>query len=149
MSAVREAALLILVTLVAATATHYFHPRAPSWYLSDELLRDDEVTLEIIARRWHNDVVWIDARPRKQFDAGHVPSALLINEESADQLLMQHFEKLQDNEKPVVVYCGSEACQASKKIAAYLRDKLPLTKIYVLRGGWSAWSHSNGAGVKS
>ena len=145
----REALLLVLCTLLAATATHFLHPHAPIWYAAQEPLREDEVTLEIIAQRWHNDVLWLDARPRTQYDAGHVPGALLLNEEAADQLLQEHFEKLQDNTNPIIVYCGSEACQASRKIAQYLKDKLPTTQIYVLRGGWNAWTKLHGLGVKS
>jgi rhodanese-related sulfurtransferase len=148
MSIVRESALLLFFSLCAAAGTHLLHPRAPSWYQANEPLRDGEVTLEIIHQRWHDDVLWIDARPLAQYKAGHAPSALLLNEESADLLLMEHFEKLQDNTKPVIVYCGSEACRASQKIASYLRDKLPLTEIHVLRGGWTVWSQKHGAGVK-
>ena len=149
MSTARETVLLLVLTLLAAAGTHFLHPRAPAWFATNEPLRDDEVSLEIIAQRWHNDVVWIDARPRAQYDAGHVPSALLLNEESADQLLFEHFEKLQDNTKPIIVYCGSEACQTSRKIARFLKEKLPVTPIYVLRGGWKTWSQRNGSGVRS
>lgn len=148
MSIVRESALLLLCSIFAAMGMHFFHPRAPLWYKVNEPLRDGEVTLEIITQRWHDDVLWIDARPLAQYKAGHVPAALLLNEESADQLMLEHFEKLQDNTKPVIVYCGSEACRASQKIANYLRDKLPVTEIHVLRGGWTVWSQKHGAGVK-
>jgi prepilin-type processing-associated H-X9-DG protein len=53
--------------------------------------------------------------------------------------MFEHFAVLQDNKKPIVLYCDGHACQASRKMAAYLRERLPGSVIYVLRGGWEAW----------
>ncbi len=144
----REAAILLLCTLLAAAGTHYLHPRAPSWYLVDEPIFDDEVTLADISLRWHDDVLWIDARPRSQYEQGHVAGALMINEQELDQLLFQQFEKLQDNTKPVIVYCGSETCQASRKMKDYLKQRITSQDLYILHGGWKAWSAKNGEGAK-
>jgi rhodanese-related sulfurtransferase len=135
----RETALILLATLVAATGTHFLHPRAPQWFVKDEPLAADEVTLDSIQQKWHGDVLWIDARPREAFDAAHIPGALMLNEQAADALMFEHIETLQNNTKPVVVYCDGHACQASRKMAAYLRERLPGSAIYVLRGGWKAW----------
>ena len=148
-SVAREAGQLLLCTLIATVATYFFHPHAPVWYSVQEPLREDEVTLEIIAQRWQNNVLWIDARPCTQYAVGHALGALLLNEEAADQLLLEHFEKLQDNTKPIIVYCGLESCQASRKIAQYLKDKLPTTQIYVLHGGWNEWKKFYGDRVTS
>ncbi|MFZ4764798.1 MAG: rhodanese-like domain-containing protein [Roseimicrobium sp.] len=134
----REVLVLALCTLLAAAGTHLFHPRAPAWFQRDEPLAADEVTLDLVAQRWHGQVLWIDARPRADYVKGHAPGALLLNEEEANQLLFDHFEQLQDNNKPIVVYCDDRACQASRKMAAFLRERLPSASIYVLRGGWAA-----------
>jgi hypothetical protein len=37
------------------------------------------------------------------------------------------------------VYCGSESCGTSKRIAERLRESLPDAEIYSLKGGWDAW----------
>ena len=148
MIALRQALLLLFLTALAAVGTQYLHPRAPQWYLSEEPLKKDEVTLQMVGDKWQGHVLWIDARIRSQYEAGHVPSALSLNEEELDTQLTELFPLLQDNTKPVVVYCGSEACHASRKMADYLRERLPTEEIYVLRGGWSAWSSAHGPGLK-
>lgn len=137
-----QAAVIVLAAILAAAGTHFLHPRAPAWYRTEEPLREGEVTMALIRERWSGDVLWVDARLRRDYEAGHVPEALLLNEQEADQLLFDHFEKLQDNKKPIVVYCGSDACQASLKMAAYLRERLPSMEIYVLKGGWGAWRNA-------
>jgi rhodanese-related sulfurtransferase len=134
-----QAAVIVLAAILAAAGTHFLHPKAPAWYVAEEPLQEDEVTMALIHERWQGEALWVDARPRKDYESGHVPGALLLNEQEADQLLFDHFEKLQDNKQPIVVYCGSEACQASRKIAEYLRERLPGTEIWVLKGGWNAW----------
>lgn len=139
MQTVKQASLLLAFTLLAAVAAHFLHPRAPVWFLEDEPPASGEVTLEHIREKWHGDVLWVDARTRGQYEAAHIPGALLLNEQEADALLFDHFAKLQDNRKPIVVYCDAHACQSSRKMAAYLRERLPGAQVVVLRGGWKVW----------
>jgi rhodanese-related sulfurtransferase len=144
MSAVRQAAIILLATLIAATGTHFLHPRAPQWFAKDEPLAADEVTIDLIQQKWNGNVLWIDARSRDAYTAAHIPDALSLNEQEADAQMFEHIDKLQDNTRPIIVYCDDHACQASRKIAAYLRERLPGSAIYVLRGGWKAWmEHSD------
>ena len=42
-------------------------------------------------------------------------------------------------EKPVIVYCGGQACGLSKQVALRLLTDLPEAKIFVLTGGFPAW----------
>ena len=140
MTSLREAGLILVATFLAAVGTHFAHPRAPQWFAKDEPLAADEVTLDLIQQKWNGDVLWIDARPRQAYTAAHIPDALLLNEQEADALMFEHIEKLQSTTKPIVVYCDGHACQASRKMATYLRERLPGVTIYVLRGGWKAWT---------
>ena len=149
MTILRELMILVGCTALAAAGTQWFHPRAPrQWYLSQEPLRSDEVTVDSVEQKWHGDVLWMDARPRSQYVAGHVPGALSFSEQEAEQLMSQYFLQLQDNTKPIVVYCGSEACQTSRKMADYLRPLLPTESVYVLRGGWGSWEAQHGDRIK-
>ena len=140
MSLTREIAVLLGLSCAAATATKLFHAHAPAFFKQATLLAADEVTMEMIAQRWNNKILWVDARPRDQFEKAHVPGALLINEQERDALLADAILTLQDNKKPVVVYCDSSECQASRKIRDYLADNFPTIEFYVLRDGWSAWN---------
>ena len=145
---VREALIILAFSLLAAVGTHYFHPKAPAWYLNADPVRDDEVSLDDINGRWRGDVLWIDARPRSQYEAGHVPGALLINEQEVDRLMFDSFEKLQSNTKPVVIYCSSSSCDASHRMKDYLTERVAMTNVYVLKGGWAEWTKKNGPGTK-
>lgn len=137
MKTIGQAVVILVLTLAAAAGTQRWHPRAPAWYVDQQPLADDEVTLAQVQEKWNGEVLWIDARPRSDYEAGHVPGALLLNEQEADQLMFDLFEKLQDNQKPIVVYCSGEACQASRKIRQYLKERIAAQDIFVLRGGWN------------
>lgn len=134
----RELVILVVLSVVAAMGTHFFHPRAPAWYLDSGPTAEDEVTVAQVEAKWKGDVLWIDARERAQFDKKHVSGALLINEQERDQLLFENIALLQDNQKPIVVYCDSGSCQSSRKIRQYLVERMPIEQIFVLHGGWDA-----------
>ena len=128
--------VLLGLTAAAATLTHFFHPRAPDWYVVSEPMRDEDVTLETVGTRWKNDVQWIDARPKEQYQAAHAKGALLINEQGADEQLADAMEALTTTRKPIVIYCSSDSCEAARKVRKYIWERVPLEQIYVLRGGW-------------
>jgi rhodanese-related sulfurtransferase len=144
MNVIAQALLLLLLAGSAAVGAFYLHPRAPALYAVEEPLRDDEVTLAQIQERWQGNVLWLDARPREQFEAAHIPGALLLNEQDFDNQLFELLETLQTNSKPVVIYCGSERCDASRKIRAKLLERVPIDDCSVLKGGWPAWQAAKG-----
>ncbi len=141
---IRNAFILLLLTAAAATATYRLHPRAPMLYQMLEPLREDEVTLADVEKRWNGDVLWIDARLRELYQKDHIPGALLLNEQELGTLITENIEKLQDNRKPVVVYCDGKACHASRKIREYLVEHMAMTDAWVLSGGWPAWQAAHG-----
>ncbi len=142
-SAIRQAVILVLFAAAAAWATHAWHPRAPALYLVEEPLRDDEISMQVIQERWQGKVLWIDARIQEQYDAGHIPGALLLNEQGFEQQLFNYLDVLQTNTKPVVVYCSAAKCDASRKVVERLKQTLPIEKAFVLKGGWKAWESAN------
>lgn len=138
-SSIRQATLLLLLAAAAALATHAWHPRAPALYLVQEPLRDDELSMKIIQERWKGDVLWIDARPQEQFDEGHVPGALLLNEQKFEEQLVTYLDTLQTNTRPIIVYCSAAKCDASRHVLEHLKQLLPIENAFVLKGGWKAW----------
>lgn len=141
---IRQALILAVLAALLGVATHFLHPRAPAWYLTEEPLRDDEVTLERVQSEWKGDVLWIDARPTDQFEAGHVPEAKPLNEQSFDDQLFELLETLQTNTLPVIIYCGGESCHASRTVRQKLLERVPLENVFVLRGGWKTWLDAGG-----
>lgn len=143
---IRQVSILLALTLLAAAGTHYFHPKAPAWYLDGPVggVTEDELSPAEVRKRWGDGVLWIDARPREQYEMGHIPGALLINEQERDRLMFDAFEKLQSNTLPVVVYCSSQSCDASRRMKEFLKERVAVSEIFLLKGGWKAWMETGG-----
>lgn len=90
------------------------------------------------ARMWGAQVTWVDARVRARFEAGHIPGAVLLNEEEWDTLLPAFLDAW-NPDQTIVVYCDGGGCEASHHVADRLRDQLALKSVFVLKGGWPAW----------
>ena len=85
------------------------------------------------------DAIWIDARPIEEYEESHVPGALFFSEGAWDASLIALMDVWLTGPRPIIVYCGSESCGTSRRIAARLREALPEAEIYSLKGGWDAW----------
>ncbi|MEM7145456.1 MAG: rhodanese-like domain-containing protein [Verrucomicrobiota bacterium] len=139
----REALVLLGLAALGAVAVKAFHPYAPALYLQNEPLREDEVTVEMVAERWGEEgVIWIDARQVVEFEAGHIPGAMLLNKQGWTDQLWEIWSVLEAGDIPVVVYCDSAACKASREIAERLRQNTGRGEVYTLRGGWEAYRAS-------
>ena len=127
--------VLLAAAALAAEITGAVHPRAPA--LPSRL--PGEISLETALRLPAENRLWVDARPRDAYTKGHIPGAVLLNEEEWEQLLPD-FVAQWKTEQQVIVYCSTAQCQASASVAKRLREELGLTDVRVLHGGWEAWS---------
>jgi rhodanese-related sulfurtransferase len=93
------------------------------------------------ASKFAQDALWIDARSTAEFEKGHIPGALSLNEKNWEDALPQLFETWQPP-RLIVVYC-SAGCPASAKIAAKLTE-LGIDPVQVMEGGFEEWKRSNG-----
>ena len=103
-------------------------------------LLEHEVCLETVMQQWHNDVIWVDARRRSDWEKDGVPGSLFITnakEENFDDLLAQSVEKLAAGKK-VVVYCTDVGCGTSLEVAKRIRDFQIVPEVKALHGGWKA-----------
>ena len=138
MTTVKQLGIIILLSFGAAFLIYKWHPKSPALYLVAGQLRPDEVTLnQVLKLEKEGGVVWIDARKRLDYQKGHVEGAFLLNEqENFFALLEPIWAKLQNlSDLPFVVYCGSESCAASRKVADKLRDSVGIAEVYILSGG--------------
>jgi len=141
-----QACLIALLAGAVAAAAFQLHPRAPSLHAIEEPLKADEVGLKEIQTRWQGDVIWLDARPRDQFDAGHIPNARLLNEQEFETQLLEMLDTLQAATKPIIIYCGGQKCEASRHVREKLLSTVPMEKenCFILKGGWPAWKAAQG-----
>jgi rhodanese-related sulfurtransferase len=136
MRALRQALLILLAALIPAGLTAAFHPRRPAW--SEDTLLPGEVKLQTVLA-WGSDVLWIDARSLKDYEAEHVPGAILLNLEDWEQLFPRFLDRWRPEEK-IVVYCSSTSCELSHEVAERLKTN-GISPVYMLKGGWEAWKN--------
>ncbi len=134
-----QASLIAAVSLAAAGATFLVKgPPVRTLVCDPATLKPDEVCLSQIPAG--TDVVWVDARPRAEWEKSGVEGSILWNLDPAED--MQAFEaqavmRIAENPR-VIVYCGDENCGVSRQIAARI-DSLGLgAEVSVLHGGWRA-----------
>ena len=129
---------IFFMAAFSGLAIYMWHPERPALYLVPNQLRDDEIMLNKVLE-WEADrgVVWIDARSRANFDKSRVEGAYLLNEmEDFYSLLEPIWSEIQNkSDLPFIVYCSSESCLASRKVAEKLRESVGVSEVYILKGG--------------
>ena len=138
---------VVLVTLLSAAASFIPYkvvgPPDRSVPCDQANLPEHFVCLSTV-RSWPADEsMWVDARPRKDWEKDGVEGSILVNdqEEWVDLepfFMMKMFEALKPR---VVVYCNQSGCGSSKYVAEQLREKHSETlgfQVFVLEGGIKA-----------
>lgn len=104
-------------------------------HVSDFITRIDLMT----AKRMKDDgSVFIDARRKPDFEAGHVEEAISIAVDTND-VLLKDATKAVPVDSSVVIYCQSNRCQYADIIAGRLR-LLGYSDVSIFEGGWVEWS---------
>ncbi|MGE4421982.1 MAG: rhodanese-like domain-containing protein [Pseudodesulfovibrio sp.] len=83
--------------------------------------------------------VFLDARSRMEFDAGHIQHALSFPVEELDFVFEELAPKLKDAET-IITYCDGERCPLSHELAQNLRAR-GFDNVYVLKNGWTLWQN--------
>lgn len=83
-------------------------------------------------------MLWVDARPRERFDAGHIPGALLLNEDHWEEQMPEFVRRWRPGLR-VAVYCDQLQCGASRQVARRLREEFGVDTVVILEGGYAAW----------
>lgn len=82
-------------------------------------------------------ILWIDTRSEKEYQSGHIPGALWVDEGQYESIM----DELLNRWKPqtaLIVYCSSQKCSASRHVALRLK-KTGFSPVYLLQGGWEVW----------
>lgn len=134
----RQAALLVALAFLPAIGQAVYFRGKISW--ESRLSRDEAVDVDL-ARSWGNNATWVDARPDTDFEAGHVPGAISLNEDRWNELLPQFLAQWSPDKK-IVVYCSTKSCNLAEDVARRLRTEVKLpNEIRVLSGGWEEWQN--------
>lgn len=104
------------------------------------LLKPGEICLADVMARWQGDVLWIDARPRAEWQADGVPGSILWNLDSKEDANAFEAEAMTHlmTGKPVIVYCSEGNCGVSSEVAAKVRKLEIAPEVHALFGGSGA-----------
>lgn len=139
MRLLRESLSLLVLAAIPALLCLGLHPRKPafSWSQPDEV----EVELSEVSG-WKHPFIWVDARSEADYERRHIPGAVSLNEDTWDKLIPDFLSAWRPG-VPIVVYCDSQKCDASKEVARRLRREFNLSNVHVLKGGWASWLKSH------
>jgi len=107
------------------------------------ILKPDEICLADARGK----ILWIDARPRSEWQENGLEGSVLWNldpEENQQEFEAQAAMKAIEAEL-VVVYCGTATCGTSRQIANRLRNLQLGPPVKVLYGGWDSLKDSSSA----
>jgi len=99
----------------------------------------EQTSIDLESLRQHLEVGFlvIDARPREQFEQGHLDAPMVMNipaEEAADGF---HIDRMLPYlGQPIVIYCASEACDSAETLWRVLRAWGFGSEVRVYHPGW-------------
>ncbi|MHC4517567.1 MAG: rhodanese-like domain-containing protein, partial [Planctomycetota bacterium] len=100
-----------------------------------------KVSLNSVERLVRDNVAFVDARFRRDFDAGHLQGAISVPVNATAEERRKALTGTTKNTK-IVVYCQSAGCQFAKKVAVKLKDD-GFSDVSIFKGGWREWSSRN------
>ncbi|HEY3600452.1 MAG TPA: rhodanese-like domain-containing protein [Chthoniobacterales bacterium] len=131
--------LLLGLAFIPAIGQALYYRQMVSW---EKAPVDSALVSVAQAQSWGDRVLWLDARPDRDFARAHIPGALQLNEDEWDEQLRMMLTAWSP-ERKVVVYCSQKSCNASHEVAERLRKEARLTNVYVLDGGWEEWERQH------
>jgi rhodanese-related sulfurtransferase len=90
---------------------------------------------------FQHGAVFIDARPEKDFEKGHVKGAKSLPWHEVDRKFMAVTENIPDN-ATIITYCDGEVCELSHHLANFLIDA-GFVHVRVLVNGWTKWREAH------
>lgn len=137
-----QSLLLFVVAALIAAAANFVRPTPVPW--------DDRPAYKILPTisvgraldaLTGGETLFVDARPDTFYAEGHVLNALSLPVKSTSPVITNTIP-LPHPYRLIIVYCDDEHCDAADAMARKL-DRLGYDKLFVLEGGWRAWTQAN------
>ncbi len=102
-----------------------------AWYIYDTLpFLDDANPVQVI---------FIDAREKKQFDESHIPDAYHITPKSFFDNTLPEDMPFWPEDAVIVVYCTGGDCESSHLVRSRLIHEKQFKRVYVMTAGLPGW----------
>ncbi|MBW2490249.1 MAG: rhodanese-like domain-containing protein [Deltaproteobacteria bacterium] len=153
METIKEISILVSAAIITALAVNYFSPAGIAlvgqWDTSegvitaneknDIALNDLEIGDVALAKKLYDsqNFVFVDARPRDDYDEGHIKGAVSLPVGQFDEKIEAFLEQYSP-EKAIVTYCSGRTCEDSHKLAQLLME-LGYMEINVFIDGFPGW----------
>jgi rhodanese-related sulfurtransferase len=85
--------------------------------------------------------IFIDARPKEDFEKGHIKGAKSLPWHEVDQRFMAVTGNL-PADTMIITYCDGEACELSHHLAKFLIDA-GFNHVRILVNGWTKWREAD------
>jgi rhodanese-related sulfurtransferase len=88
-----------------------------------------------------NKSIFIDSRPKDDYEKGHIRDARSLPWHEVDQKFMEVTKDI-SLETPIITYCDGETCDLSHKLANFLIE-MGFRNVMILVNGWTKWQHAD------
>ncbi len=89
----------------------------------------------------NGSAILIDARDPHEYEAGHIPGALLLPASEFNEYFQAEGEAL-PRDYPLVVYCQGGDCEESHEVLQELENE-GFQELYSYIEGWNGWKKTN------
>lgn len=151
----RQVLFIALIVLIAGFVSNKLRsdkmPLVENWSAKSKLVTSSGENLEISLFEAANlfkkgEALFIDARSRTEYDAGHIKGAISLPYKEADWKFVDAMAGISE-ERAVITYCDGETCELSMELAVFL-ENAGYKNVKVLSNGWSVWQQ-NGLPVEA
>lgn len=113
----------------------------PNYDKKTGIVKPQNIKIDFAKMLYDKNVLFIDGRPKHEFDAGKIKGAISIPYEDYMRMSEDQKKQLMSKYKKddiMVVYCSGGECEISIDLA-YEIAKLGFTSLNIYRGGYKEW----------
>lgn len=142
-------AMFTLAVFLGFSINQFRDSRLPlfdDWSMETRLISPSGVRLDISLIEAKNQfseqtAIMIDARPKGDYEKGHIRGARSLPWHEVDQRFMEVTKDI-SVDTPIITYCDGETCELSHNLTNFLLD-LGFTDVRVLVNGWTKWQNAD------
>lgn len=141
-NAFAQAILLLIVSAALGSGVNLVRPKSVPWGNTPayEIFPHLELT-EAAKELEAGDCLFLDARPIEFFQQSHVLNAISVPL-STPEAEVKKAVPVAHSFRRIIIYCEDKDCDAADGMARRMK-RLGYDKLFVMEGGWRAWSEAN------